>query len=93
MRPALLVADEPVSSLDVSMQGQVLNLLRDLQSQLKLTCIFVSHDLSIVHQFCERVIVMEKGRIVEEGEPARVFTAPSHPYTRSLINALPKIPA
>jgi peptide/nickel transport system ATP-binding protein len=93
MRPALLVADEPVSSLDVSMQGQVLNLLRDLQSHLNLTCIFVSHDLSIVQQFCERVIVMEKGRIVEEGQPTQVFTAPKHTYTRSLINALPKIPA
>jgi ABC-type oligopeptide transport system ATPase subunit len=93
MRPALLVADEPVSSLDVSMQGQVLNLLRDLQSRLDLTCIFVSHDLSIVRQFCERVIVMEKGRIVEEGEPVEVFASPSHPYTQSLVHALPRIPA
>jgi len=93
MRPTLLVADEPVSSLDVSMQGQVLNLLRDLQSRLHLTCIFVSHDLAIVQQFCDRVIVMEKGRIVEEGQPAQLFTTPAHPYTQSLIKALPRIPA
>jgi peptide/nickel transport system ATP-binding protein len=93
MRPALLVADEPVSALDVSMQGQVLNLLRDLQSRLNLTCIFVSHDLAIVQQFCERVIVMEKGRIVEEGQPVQVFTAPAHPYTQSLVEALPRIPS
>ncbi|MGH3217444.1 MAG: ABC transporter ATP-binding protein [Streptosporangiaceae bacterium] len=91
MRPPVLVADEPVSALDVSMQGQVLNLLRDLKSRLNLTCIFVSHDLSIVQQFCDRVIVMEKGRIVEEGEPAQVFTTPTHPYTQSLVRALPRI--
>jgi peptide/nickel transport system ATP-binding protein len=93
MRPAVLVADEPVSALDVSMQGQVLNLLRDLRARLNLTCIFVSHDLAIVQQFCERVIVMEKGQIVEDGEPAKVFTNPAHPYTQSLVKALPRIPA
>ena len=92
MRPTLLVADEPVSALDVSMQGQVLNLLRDLRARLGLTCVFVSHDLSIVQQFCERVIVMEKGRIVEQGDPERVFTEPKHPYTQSLVEALPRIP-
>jgi len=92
MQPQLLVADEPVSALDVSMQGQVLNLLRDLQKRLGVACVFVSHDLAIVQQFCERVIVMEKGRIVEQGEPERVFAAPSHPYTRSLVEAIPKIP-
>jgi ABC-type glutathione transport system ATPase component len=92
MRPALLVADEPVSALDVSMQGQVLNLLRDLQTRLNLTCVFVSHDLSIVQQFCERVIVMETGRIVEQGDPVQVLTSPTHPYTRSLVGALPRIP-
>jgi peptide/nickel transport system ATP-binding protein len=93
MRPQVLVADEPVSALDVSMQGQVLNLLVDLRRELDLTCLFISHDLGIVRQFCERVLVMQHGVVVEEGSPGRIFEAPSHPYTASLIEAIPRIPA
>jgi peptide/nickel transport system ATP-binding protein len=93
MRPTVLVADEPVSALDVSMQGQVLNLLNDLRSELDLTCVFVSHDLGIVQQFCQRVLVMEKGNVVEEGNPAEIFQAPQHPYTRTLVAAITRIPA
>jgi peptide/nickel transport system ATP-binding protein len=93
MRPTVLVADEPVSALDVSMQGQVLNLLNDLRSELDLTCVFISHDLGIVQQFCERVLVMEKGNVVEEGNPAEIFQAPQHPYTRTLVAAITRIPA
>jgi peptide/nickel transport system ATP-binding protein len=91
MQPAVLVADEPVSALDVSMQGQVLNLLNDLRTELQLTCVFISHDLGIVRQFCERVLVMEHGKVVEEGLPEEIFNAPAHPYTKSLIDALPRM--
>jgi ABC-type oligopeptide transport system ATPase subunit len=91
MQPAVLVADEPVSALDVSMQGQVLNLLNDLRAELQLTCVFISHDLGIVRQFCERVLVMERGKVVEEGLPGEIFNAPAHPYTKSLIDALPRM--
>jgi peptide/nickel transport system ATP-binding protein len=93
MRPTVLVADEPVSALDVSMQGQVLNLLNDLRAELDLTCVFISHDLGIVQQFCQRVLVMEKGNVVEEGNPAEIFLAPQHPYTRTLVAAITRIPA
>lgn len=91
MKPAVLVADEPVSALDVSMQGQVLNLLNDLRAQLQLTCVFISHDLGIVRQFCQRVLVMERGRVVEEGLPEEILNAPAHPYTKSLVDSLPRM--
>ncbi|MCU1492898.1 MAG: peptide transporter ATP-binding protein [Acidimicrobiaceae bacterium] len=93
MKPDVLVADEPVSALDVSMQGQVLNLLIDLRREFSLSCLFISHDLGIVQQFCERVLVMETGRVVEEGVPGKIFQNPAHPYTKSLIEAIPKVPA
>jgi ABC-type oligopeptide transport system ATPase subunit len=91
MKPAVLVADEPVSALDVSMQGQVLNLLNDLRVQLQLTCVFISHDLGIVRQFCQRVLVMERGKVVEEGLPEEILNAPAHPYTKSLVDSLPRM--
>jgi peptide/nickel transport system ATP-binding protein len=89
VEPELLIADEPVSALDVSVQAQVLLLLRDLQKRRNLAFVFVSHDLGVVRWFCDRVAVMYLGRIVEEGEVSAVFTEPLHPYARMLRDASP----
>lgn len=89
VEPELIVADEPVSALDVSVQAQVLLLLKDLQARRGLTFVFVSHDLGIVRWFCARVAVMYLGRIVEDGPVSRVFGTPRHPYTRMLRDASP----
>ncbi len=90
LNPRLIVADEPVSGLDVSIQAQVLNLMMDLQDQFSLTYLFVSHDLSVVSQISDRVVVMYVGRVAEVGTPQELFHTPKHPYTSSLISALPK---
>ena len=90
MRPDILIADEPVSSLDVSLQAQVINLLSQLTRDLGLTLLFISHDLALVRAICSRIIVMRQGRIVEEGSCLDVLERPSHEYTRLLIAAVPK---
>jgi ABC-type oligopeptide transport system ATPase subunit len=90
MSPELLVADEPVSSLDVSMQGQIINLLQDLNKQLGLTIVLISHDLAIVARICGGIAVMKDGKVVETGPAARVLAAPQHPYTRTLLDSIPR---
>ena len=90
-RPRLIVADEPVSALDVSVQAQVLNLMQDLQQQFGITYMLISHDLAVVNHLCDEVVVLYQGRIVERGTPQELFYNAQHPYTRALVNAVPRI--
>ena len=89
LNPSFVIADEPVSALDVSVQAQIVNLLMELQARLKLTYLFIAHDLRLVQHICSRVAVMYQGRIVEMGGTESLFAAPSHPYTRALLSAVP----
>lgn len=90
MEPKLLIADEPVSALDVSVQAQIINLLNDLRHKMGLTVLFISHDLSVVKYFADRIGVMYKGRLVETAETEELFSHPRHPYTKSLLSAVPR---
>ena len=91
VEPRLIIADECVAALDVSIQGQIINLLLELQQRMNLAILFIAHDLAIVRRLCDRVAVMYLGKIVEEGPVEAVFTAPRHPYTAALIEAIPEI--
>ena len=89
MAPDLLIADEPVSALDVSLQGQIINLLQEINASLGLSIVLISHDLAVVARVCSALGVMSKGHMVESGPPSRVLVAPEHPYTKTLLAAVP----
>lgn len=93
MKPRVLVCDEPVSALDVSVQARILALLAELKAELNLACLFISHDLGVVEQVSDQVLVMQGGRVVEQGEAGQVLGQPRHPYTRALLDAVPELPA
>ena len=91
LNPKLIVADEPVSALDVSIQAQILNLLQDLKEKLDISYLFISHDLGVVEYFCDRVAVMYLGKIVELADSEQIYNSPQHPYTIALLNAIPSL--
>jgi ABC-type oligopeptide transport system ATPase subunit len=91
LEPELIIADEPLSALDVSIQSQILNLLADLQARLGFACLFITHDLAVVDAIADRVAVMQNGKIVELASREALFAAPSHPYTRTLLDAVPRM--
>ena len=90
LNPRLIVCDEPTSALDVSIQSQILNLLGDLQQEMGLSYLFISHDMAVIHHICDRIAVMYNGRIVEEGTREEIINAPKHEYTQALLSAVPE---
>ena len=86
-----MVCDEPTSALDVSIQAQILNLLKDIQDELHLTMLFISHDLPVIRQMCNRIVVLKNGGVCETKETEELFNTPEHPYTQELIRLMPKI--
>ena len=88
----MLICDEPVSALDVSVQAQVLNILEDMKARYGLTLLFISHDLNVVGAVCDRIVVMREGEIVEKGPAMQVLSSPQHPYTQRLLNSRPGSP-
>ena len=91
LRPEIIIADEPVSALDVSVQAQILNLMKDLQDEFNLTYIFISHDMGVIRFISDRIAVMYRGRIVEMASNQQLFENPQHPYTRILLSAVPRL--
>ena len=90
-RPRLLICDEPTSALDVSIQAQILNLLKDIQDELHLTMLFISHDLPVIRQMCNRIVVLKNGSMCENKDTEELFNNPEHNYTKELIRLMPKI--
>ena len=90
-RPRLLICDEPTSALDVSIQAQILNLLKDIQDELYLTMLFISHDLPVIRQMCNRIVVLKDGNVCEINDSEKLFNQPQHSYTKHLIDLMPKI--
>lgn len=91
LKPRLIIADEPVSALDLSVQAQVLNYMKDIQEQFNLAFLFISHDLGVVEHMCKNIVIMNKGRFVEKGSKEKIFANPQHIYTKRLIAAIPKV--
>ena len=91
LKPEFVVADEPVSALDVSIQAQIINLLIDLKEKFNLTYLFISHDLNVVKYLCTRVAIMYRGEIVEAGDTMEIFNRPKHNYTKLLLDSIPKV--
>ncbi|VVB96292.1 Trehalose/maltose import ATP-binding protein MalK [uncultured archaeon] len=89
LRPKLIIADEPVSALDISVQAQILNLLTELKEEYKMSYLFIAHNMAVIRYLCDRVAVMKAGKIVEEGEVEEIFEKPKHPYTKALLEAAP----
>ena len=90
-KPEILIADEPTTALDVTIQAQILQLLKDLQQETGMAIIFITHDLGVIAELCDRVLVMYGGRIIEQADIYTLFDKPSHPYTRGLLNAIPRL--